>query len=54
MYVICYDTEEDDTLELGDIEIKYLDNWYRDEDYLYEVYEKNGHTGYYIKEIDKQ
>ena len=42
-YAICYDT----------IEIKYFDNWLRAEDYLYEVYEKKGHTGYYIKEIHK-
>ena len=41
MYAICYDT----------IEIKYFDNWYRAEHYLYKVYESKGHTGYYIKEV---
>jgi len=44
MYAICYE----------EIEIKYFDNWHKAEDYLFEVYEKNNHTGFYIKEIDKQ
>ena len=43
IYAICYDG----------VEIKYFDNWFRAEDYLYDVYEKNGHTGFYIKEIHK-
>lgn len=40
-FAVCYDG----------IELRYFDNWHRAEDYLYEVYEKQGHTGYYVKEL---